>query len=100
MEKDKKSLEELEKLARVYSDGFRITIGKRCREENILYPACSSGSMAEWSYKNGYFSIDLENHGGIECFLCSKKDDTTAEMLAYNAKLHKDAIISVFEHLS
>ena len=99
---DEKTLDALEKLARVYSDAFRTSAGEPCREGNILYQGCSSGGLGEWAYKNGYFSFDLELAGGgsLDYFERSRKEDTTAEMLEHNAKLHKDAIISVLEYLS
>ena len=101
MKEDEKTLERLESLARVYSDGFRISAGEPCREEKILYPACSSGSLGEWSYKNGYFSLDLElRYGGsLDYFERARKEDTTIEMLIHNTELHKNAILSILTYL-
>ena len=101
MKDDTEKMDKLEKLARVYSDAFRTTAGEPCREGNILYPNCSHGSFGEWSYANGYFSLDLELRfgGSLDYFERARKEDTTIEMLSHNIELHKNAIISILKYL-
>ena len=102
MKEDKETLDKLERIARVYSDGFRTATGEPCREGNILYPNSSPGSLGEWSYINGYLSLDLELRfgGSLDYFEKARKAETTVEMLEDNTELHKNAIISVLKYLS
>ena len=102
MADDKDRVQAIKKLAMSYSGGFRSAAQDPTSDPNIPYPHCSAGSLGEWSYQNGYFSLDLElwSGGCLDYFADAKKDLTTLEMLERNILLHQNGIVSLMTYLS
>lgn len=94
--------ERFEKLARVYSDAFRIAADMKPREEKILELSGMAGSFPAWCYKNGFLGTDLELAMGenLDCFGVCRDDKVTPEILDYCIKLHTAGTIALMKHLS
>lgn len=91
--------EKFEKLARAYSDAFRIAAGEPVIDGNVFYKACSPGSLGEWSYQNGYISFDLElNDGGsIDDFARARRDLTDVDLLNRAIEYHYNSIVAIMQ---
>ena len=93
-------MDELEKIARLYSCTFRRSMDEPPRDGDILLPICSAGGLGEWAYHNGFFSLDIElrNDGKLEPFLAARKDRTTFELLRKNIVCHTACIYELLTY--
>ena len=84
----------------VYSNGFRDALNLKRRENLVVKPTCSAGSLPEHLVSKGVIAYDIELSFTIEDFLVCRYDKTTPEILQKCVLGHTGGIKNVIKYFS
>ena len=96
----KESYQKVNEIYAEYSNGFRDALNLNRRENLVVKPTCSAGSLPEFLYNKGVIAFDVELSFTIEDFLVCRYDKTTPKILQKCILGHTGGIKKVIEYFS